>query len=396
MPDVISIPKKLVGLTLACSFMLTACSKIPIRSPFEKQADLELSAVSEIEGQEETSVDIAWTKVSHRKGRHTYSKLKPIAFSQRIYSVEEGNVLKAIKISDGQELWSHQSKLHFTAGPEVIDGNLIVAARSMVLAFDLNTGQEKWRRKVSSEVLSAPKGNAGILVVQAVDGTVVALSSTNGEILWEVPQTTPSLSLRTKSSPAISGDKVLVGLSNGKIVILNLYSGMEEWEHTLAVSRGRSELQRLVDISADPIIIGDIAYVVAYQGNLAALDIRKHELLWERKISSFQDMAFDKNSIYITDESHNLWAIDQKTGATLWKQSQLVKRYITSPSVQGQYVVVADRGGYIHWVDSNTGHIKGRAEMGDKFYQQPIVSNQYVLVREYNGKLSMLDTKPSQ
>ncbi len=393
MLEVISTSKKLVGLALVCSFMLSACGRSPIRNPFENRAEPELSKISDVEGVEQAQAEIVWSKLSHRKSRHTYSKLNPIAFGQKIYSVEDDGTLIAMNISDGRQLWHIKSKLHFTAGPEVIDGNLILAASSMILAFDLNTGEEKWRRKVASEVLSSPKGNAGILVVQAVDGTVVAMSSSNGEILWEVPQTTPALSLRTKSAPAISGDKVLVGLSNGKIVILNLYSGMEEWTHTLAVSRGRSELQRLVDISADPIMIGDIAYVVAYQGNLAALDVHKHELLWERKISAFQDMAFDQKSIYITDDEHNLWAIDQKTGATLWKQSQLVKRYITSPSVQGRYVVVADRGGYVHWIHRDTGHIKGRVEMGKKFYQQPIVSNQYVLLREHNGKLSMLDAK---
>lgn len=386
-------PKNKTLLTVALvSLMSTACSKIPLRNPFESYKEPELEKVANIEGTTTEKAKLVWTQKSPTKVSNLNKKLIPIAFGEYIYTVNENGDLTAVNLHTGKTRWKTKPAIRFTAGPEVVDGKLVMTASNMVLAYDLANGQEKWRRMVSSEVLSVPKGSTGIMVLQSIDGAVTALNSQNGEILWSVSHSSPSLSLRTKSAPAISGDKVVIGLSNGKVKVLNLYSGMIEWEHTLATSRGRSELQRMVDISADPVIKDGIAYVIAYQGNLAALDLRNQKVLWERKVSSHQNFALDANNIYVADDDSNLWAIDQKTGVTFWKQDQLSKRYITSPSIQNNYVVVGDRGGYIHWVDAQTGHIQKRFAAGKKLKIQPIVKNQYVLVKDDSGKLSMFDS----
>ncbi len=60
---------------------------------------------------------------------------------------------------------------------------------------------------------------------------------------------------------------------------------------------GRTDIQRMVDISADPVVKDDLVYVVCYHGNLAAFTIKTGQLVWERKISSYAGIAVEKNNI---------------------------------------------------------------------------------------------------
>src|SRR5690606_31584744 len=104
-----------------------------------------------------------------------------------------------------------------------------------------------------------------------------------------------------------------------------------------------------------------------------------------------QNMGFDRHALYITDGDHNVWAIDRQTGATIWKQTQLANRYVTNPSLYHRYLLVADREGYIHWLDNQTGHLLGRVNTGEKVYQAPITGDNFILVTQQNGTLAKVD-----
>lgn len=368
---------------------LSGCGKAPVRNPFEKRAEPKLSELPQL-NQQVGEAKVVWTSTG-KEQNSIYNKLKPIAYKDTVYSVDERGYIKAVDFNKGKEIWATKVGLNVTAGPSIIDNKLVIAAKQFIVAFDLNNGKELWRKTVASEVVSTPKGQQSTIVVHAMDESVTALSSDNGQILWHVNHSAPALTLRTKSAPAVGQERVVVGLSSGRVVALNIYSGMIEWEYTLTTSRGRSELQRMVDISADPVIIGDVVYVIGYQGKLAALNVSSGNLIWERNISSHQNIAHDTKTLYITDDNHDILAIDRKTGATIWKQSQLATRYVTRPSLLNRYVIVADRGGYIHWLDSSTGHLLGRLKAGEKFYKAPVVANNFILVSGQDGKLSRVD-----
>jgi outer membrane protein assembly factor BamB len=91
----------------------------------------------------------------------------------------------------------------------------------------------------------------------------------------------------------------------------------------------------------------------------------------------------------VGDNDGTLWALDRNGGADVWKQSALVRRGLTTPVVHGAYVVVGDREGYVHWIDSQTGDIKGRAEASDAIIGSPVVTDDGILlIQSVDGKLS--------
>jgi outer membrane protein assembly factor BamB len=151
----------------------------------------------------------------------------------------------------------------------------------------------------------------------------------------------------------------------------------------------------MVDISADPLVKDNTVYVITYQGKMAAVNIPSGNLVWEREISSYHNMAMDEKQLYVTDNSHHLYAIDRETGATLWKQSSLAERYITGPAVIDGMVAVADRGGYIHFLSGDKGLIMDQLHVSGKIYQDPVVVGKTLLVNTHSGKLADIHLAPA-
>ena len=51
--------------------------------------------------------------------------------------------------------------------------------------------------------------------------------------------------------------------------------------------------------------------------------------------------------------------------------------------------MVGDREGYVHWLDAQTGDLKGRVEASDAIVGSPVVSDDGILlIQSVDGKLS--------
>ncbi|MBI2792123.1 MAG: outer membrane protein assembly factor BamB [Gammaproteobacteria bacterium] len=383
-----SIKVLVAGLIVA---NISGCGQSPVRNPFAGRQEPKLGALPPVSVEKSTQhAKVAWTSNALAK-QQRFTKLIPYVSGNTVFAADHTGKVVALDGKSGKKRWSSNTAQKFTSGPTLVDQQLLLATSdAKVVALDASNGHQLWESKVSSEVLASPAGKNGIVLVHSIDGSVNALDSKNGEKLWSVNQSTPSLTLRFSSAPAIVGDKVLVGFASGKLLALNLHSGLIEWDRIITLPHGRSELQRMVDISADPIVVEDTIYVITYQGKLAAVNISSGNLLWEREVSSYQNMAIANDLLFVTDNDHCLWAIDRNTGATHWKQKALAERYITGPAVVDGTVAVADRGGYVHFLSTEKGHIVNRLHLSGKIYQGPLALGNELIVNAHSGKVAAI------
>ncbi|MBS0286171.1 MAG: outer membrane protein assembly factor BamB [Proteobacteria bacterium] len=380
-----------IGLSalLTLTLGLTGCGQSPVRNPFAGRAEPKLGELPPA-AHSKNITKVAWSTGTLSK-QERFTKLIPYVSGENVFAADHSGKVVALNNKTGKKLWSSNTGKKFSAGPTLVDNMLMLTTSdAKVVALDATSGHLLWETKVTSEVLASPGGKNGIVLVHANDGSVSAINAKNGEKIWVVDQSTPSLTLHFSSSPVVVGERVLVGYSTGKLLALNLHSGVIEWERAISLPQGRSEIQRMVDISADPLVVDDTAYVITYQGKMAAVNIQSGNLMWEREISSYQNMAMHGDLLFVTDNAHNLWAINRQTGATHWKQSALAERYITGPAVVSGMVAVADRGGYIHFLSTHKGHIMNRTHLSGKIYQRPISVGNELIVNAYNGKLAAL------
>ena len=340
--------------------------------------------------EEEFNIKRVWSTDTGAGSDKQHLKLTPAIADNKVFVADYKGRVQGIKLETGERLWDVETKTDISAGPGAGSGLVLVGTRNAdILALSMSNGKELWRTSVSSEVLSVPKVSAGIVIVRTVDGRTRALDASSGKRLWIYDRSQPVLTLRGNSSPAVTQDIGLVGFDNGKLAALLLKNGRLIWESTIAVPRGRSELERMVDIDGDPVVRDGVVYIVSYQGNVAALELKSGRLLWTRKMSSYAGLDVTDKQIYITDDESDVWALDRNSGASLWRQDKLKWRSLTAPVAMDNHVVIADFEGYLHWLSQEDGHLvaRGRADSSG-FASAPIVVDELLIALGKGGELS--------
>jgi outer membrane protein assembly factor BamB len=379
-------------LSLVGVVFLSGCQNNLVRNPFAGLREPGLGALPEVTISEAPNVNVMWSQnLNKQKG---LSRLRSFVDGKIIYVADNIGRLKALDKTTGAEIWQQNTNYKFSAGPSIVNDKLILGTQdAQIMVFNRDDGSLEWQQTLSSAMLAPAAGAKNIVVVKTIDGAIQALDMRDGTSLWNLDQSLPALTLRYHSSPKVVGETVIVGLPSGKCLALNLYTGFTQWERTISVPRGRSELQRMVDISADPIVQDNIVYVVAYQGKLAALNVETGAIIWEKEISSFQDLALDSKALYLTDSQYNLWAIEKSSGLTLWKQDKLQKRNVTGPAVVGNKLAVADKEGYLHWIDKTKGKLLGFSKIDKKVRMSPLSVDDQLLIRSQKGRLASINVE---
>jgi len=292
----------------------------------------------------------------------------------------------------GKKRWSVKHREPFSAGPSVIEDCVLLGTEEGgVISYKLSDGALMWRASVGSPVFAAIRGNNKALFVHTLADTVLALDPADGQRKWSYAASTPSLILRRSSSPVFYQDTVLVGLSTGQLVAIDQVTGVVLWQKEIAASKGRSETQRMIDLSADPLLQGSLVYAVGYQGNVAALKANTGELLWEQSLSSYAGLAVEDRTLVVPDHRGTLYAFDAITGKQRWKMLGLVGRRLTKPLCVGSMVLVGDDEGLVHWIDLESGRYVGRQSIDSKGIEAPLMLKEGIIyILGLSGKVVAL------
>jgi outer membrane protein assembly factor BamB len=322
--------------------------------------------------------------------KNQFIRLTPALADGRVYAASFDGVVMALDALSGQRLWETATGLPVSGGVGVSDDGLALVGtnKGQVVALRQDNGQEAWRVQVSTEVLAPPRAASGIVVVRTGDGKFTGLDARTGERRWVYAPTMPALSLRGSAPPVLTRALVIAGLETGKLLVLSLDKGLPVTEKTIAPPRGRTEIERLIDIDAEPKIFGDNLYLAAYRGNVAALDMRGGNLLWNRELSSYAGLDVDERQVYVSDDTDAVLALDRRSGGTLWKQAELTGRRLSAPAATRDHVVVGDFEGYLHWLSKDDGKIVGRIRAAGKaIVAPPLVAGDTVFVQGQGGAL---------
>lgn len=320
-------------------------------------------------------------------------KLVPAIGAGKIFAADRDGLVQARDMQTGRLVWEAETDVQFSGGPGLgRDVVILGSSNAEVLALNIENGAVLWKSKVSSEVLSVPVVGKDVVVVRSTDGEVVALDTQTGGKRWGYERNAPALSLRGTGSPLISGENVVAGYDNGKLIALRLNDGKYVWETSIAIPKGRTEIERLVDLDVDPIVNNSVIYIASYQGGMAAISEADGDVLWRNETaSSHSGLSNDFSYLYLTDSESHVWQVDQHNGASLWKQKDLHQRKLTAPMAYQSYVVVGDFEGYVHWLSSSDGRELGRIQISDSAIEaKPVMFDGTVYVYAKDGTLAAL------
>lgn len=318
-----------------------------------------------------------------------YLKLVPALTDKMILTADKNGTVVATDKMTGKLIWQTRTNLSVASGPGVGDGLVLVGGRDgQVIALHQMDGSTAWKSQASTEILAPAAIDNGVALVKSIDGRLTAFTDT-GASLWSYQQNEPAMMLRSSSTPLIHGNAVVAGFANSNLAKLTLHDGSLIWQQTIVMPEGSFAIQRMVDIDADPVIAGNHIYVATYQGKIAALDLNSGRNSWSHDISSYTGITADNKRVYVSDARGHVWAFDSESGTVDWHQSQLEARNVTGPAVVGDYVVVGDAEGYLHWLSKEDGHFVARVKVNSSgILASPVVDNGMTYVLTKNGYLA--------
>jgi len=341
-------------------------------------------------------IDRIWSKGTKGGDDVLRLGLRPAVEGERVFVAGHGGDVQSLELANGRDVWRVDTGLELAGGPAVGEGLVVVGSSDgQLVALDSGTGAKRWQVSTGGEVLTAPAVAGGLVVVRTVDGRLRGLRVANGSEAWSYEQPVPRLSLRGNGAPVVSGDMVLAGLDNGKVVALSLTSGELLWITTVAPAHGKTEIERLVDIDSSVRVSGTDVFVVGYQGRIAMLALDSGQIWWGRELSSNRGLATDDETLYVTTADSSVVALRRRDGTPVWTQDGLLRRSVTAPALSGNALVVADFDGYLHWLDAASGQLLARGRAGkSRVSNAPIAVGDLLLVQTDSGEVQAWRAKP--
>lgn len=355
----------------------TGCTTI--KGIFGDKASKALEPAELVEIESPLAIKASWTRKLGDGNAALGLRQRPAIEGDRLYvSNDEGRVL-ALDANSGDTLWDSEvvktgkqgSRVFFwrrkaidgglTGGPGVGNGLVVAGGRNgEIVALDAETGAERWRARATSEVITAPLVTPDRIVVRSNDGRVFGLDPADGTRKWVFDRGVPALSVRGNGAPVSDGQLVYLGYDDGTVVALRLQDGLVGWTQLVAESDGRNELDRMADVDGELALGYQEIYATSFRNQTMAISTANGRPLWNRDVGGYAGLALMADRLIVTDPAGTVWALDRNNGSALWKQEALARRWLTTPALQGDYIVVGDIEGYLHWIRASDGVIAGR------------------------------------
>lgn len=355
---------------VAAAFALAACSsstKRPDPTPLQSFTP-------------QLNVQLAWSQ-------HLGPVVAPLGMAvagQAVVVADRDGTVAALALDSGRDLWRGSAGDRLTAGVGS-DGRYasVVTRQNELITFD--SGQVKWRKTLTTRVVTPPLVAGERVFVMGIDRVVRAFDAVDGRSLWTQQRPGDALSLSQASVVAPFKDTLLVGQSS-RLAGLDPTTGMVRWDVPISTPRGTNEVERLADLVAPIARVGDVVCARSYQITVSCANAERGVLLWTRNISGDEGVAADAQRAYAADSADRITAWNLDAGTVAWTSAALAYRNLSAPAVTGSALVFGDGQGIVHFLAPGSGQTLQRANTdGSAIQAPPVVAGQTLLVATRNG-----------
>ena len=199
-----------------------------------------------------------------------------------------------LSVDDGEKIWENRRRKYIKTTIAIDSGKIFVATGKEILSLSCD-GEILWRKVLDKNPAGALIITDGKIFAQSADGEIFALSTENGDILWNKEVViSGGLPMATDGKILVTADK------GGKIIALDPNSGDLLW---------KSELGDI--ISAAPIIVGETVVAVTYTGKIFIIDIKngRTKSCFELNEPIRQSPVSDGGKIFIATASGKLFCL---------------------------------------------------------------------------------------
>lgn len=225
-----------------------------------------------------------------------------------------------------------------------------------------NSAVLEWKVQTNGAVRSTPAISGNSIIIGSSDGTVYCLRKNDGKELWRVRVHSP-----VSSSPAIDNGVVYFSTRSNKIYAVKLKNGTPVWEKQLGTPLPYT--WGFDYYVSSPAVDGLTIFIGGSDGYLYALNKKTGAEQWKYRTSSSirSTPAIDQNNVYFGDCSGKVYAIQKTAGILKWQFNTIGdtlknesfgfdrKAVISSPTVYKNTVFIGGRDGYLYALEKETG-----------------------------------------
>jgi len=226
--------------------------------------------------------------------------------------------------------------------------------------------------------------------------------------------------VKSKSSPVVVGDRVLIGSYDGSLYCLDLKTGKQIWSYATngpvacdsrgagwsrlhqrlrrSVSRHQHQRRqadvrdqdRLLHGGVRPRFLGDMFFVGSYGNEVFGLDRKAKKGAWRyehptRKFPFYSSAAIWQGKVILGGRDKLVHAFEAKTGKSLWEFTTR-SRVESSPAVAQGRVYVGSNDGRLYVLDAAKGTKLFEFEAGSPVSSSPALGAGKVVIATQDGK----------
>ena len=381
-----------ISLPILCGVVLAGCSKSNVSPP----TPLEEIAPTNV------TVDVKWyTPTGNGDGGLDNYYLAPEYANGKIFVPNQNGKIWALDVETGETVWRKNVGMSISSRPNSVANAVIFGSmRGDLIVLDTDNGELLWGADLPSSLLSQPTVYGNGVYTYTHDGSVSAYDLTTGLQTWTQSNNIPDLMLPIDSSPIVLNNTVMVGSSFGSVLGFSADEGDRTINVPVAIPRGVSPAEKMVDIVANPIVYGNLVIFASYQGAIVALEKDTGRMAWAKKSSVISNIDINDNTIYTTQDDSQIKAFDVADGHTVWTQDILKWRDISNSVYYKGMIVVADYQGYLHFFNALNGNYLGRYKLTpeSKIFENgirgPILATEKgIAIEANNGDTYLVDAK---
>lgn len=318
-----------------------------------------------------------------------------------IYALDTHGRLSAVRLQNGESVWSVSTAPHETEG-EALGGGIaahqgiiyVTTSFGEVLAFQEKDGKEIWRKSLQTPLRVAPTVAHGKVIVINIANEAYALDAKTGDTLWNHAGLPESTGILGGAAPAVSGDLVIIPYSSGEIYTLDVQSGRAKWVETLTPALSLDSLSSISHIRARPVVYDNKVYTISYGGRLGAFDLETGSRVWQREYAGIRTPAVFENYLFLVTLSNELICIERHTGELVWSvmlqsvHSSKDRVQWAGPVIAGGNLVLTGSNGNIEMRSLKNGQLVHSLSSSESYSLSPIVVDGYLLTLSDSAKIT--------
>jgi len=255
---------------------------------FTRQGDNEVVlCLSADDGSELWRDEYAAQAVTGAAARHPGPRSSPAVMDGKVFAIGVGGVLSCLDAATGKVVWRKDPfpkivpKFFTSMSPMIVDGMCIAhlggAGNGAIIAYDLSSGDEKWRWAGEGPDYASPAlltVDDTKQIVTLTEKSVVGVSATDGKLLWQLPFA-PVRRAYNAATPIVDGQTVIfIGASRGaKAVKIEKqgdgFAAKEIWSN------------EEVDVQFNtPVLKEGLLFGLTSKNNLFCLDAQTGQTAW--------------------------------------------------------------------------------------------------------------------